>query len=71
MFPGERMLGFGGIDGDLNLSATADLAQAAARLFEYLHQLDASDQPIAVAPIPDTGLGRAINDRLARAAAPR
>ena len=71
VFPGERMLGFGGIDGDLNLSATADLAQAAARLFEYLHQLDASDQPIAVAPIPDTGLGRAINDRLARAAAPR
>jgi L-threonylcarbamoyladenylate synthase len=71
VFPGERMLGFGGIDGDLNLSASADLAQAAARLFEYLHQLDASDQPIAVAPIPDTGLGRAINDRLARAAAPR
>lgn len=69
--PGERMLGFGDIDGEMNLSAKGDLAQAAARLFDYLHQLDISDQPIAVAPIPDTGLGRAINDRLARAAAPR
>jgi L-threonylcarbamoyladenylate synthase len=69
--PGERMLGFGAITGDLNLSETGDLAQAAARLFDYLHQMDVSDQPISVAPIPDTGLGRAINDRLARAAAPR
>ena len=71
VLPGERMLGFGDVDGDLNLSETADLAQAAARLFEYLHQMDVSDQPIAVAPIPDIGLGRAINDRLTRAAAPR
>ena len=37
----------------------------------HLHALDASGQPIAVAPVPDVGLGRAINDRLRRAAAPR
>ncbi len=68
---GEIHLGFGPVEGDLNLSSTSDLAQAAARLFDYLHQMDAADQPIAIAPIPDVGLGRAINDRLARAAAPR
>ncbi|MEP2028558.1 MAG: L-threonylcarbamoyladenylate synthase [Paracoccaceae bacterium] len=69
--PGEKMLGFGDIDGDFNLSPSGNLAQAAARLFDYLHQLDSTPQPIAVAPIPSSGLGRAINDRLARAAAPR
>jgi SUA5 domain. len=44
---------------------------AASHLFDHLHQLDAMNRPIAVAPIPDHGLGRAINDRLRRAAAPR
>ncbi|MEP2640468.1 L-threonylcarbamoyladenylate synthase [Roseobacter sp.] len=69
--PGEVMLGFGPTDGALNLSPTGDLHAAAANLFEMLHRLDATGQPIAVAPIPVHGLGRAINDRLARAAAPR
>ena len=68
---GELFLGFGAVDGDLNLSPTGNLAEAAANLFEYLHQLDANGAPIAVAPIPDHGLGTAINDRLRRAAAPR
>ncbi len=67
----EVFLGFGAIDCDLNLSQTGDLAEAAANLFEYLHRLDAMGRPIAVAPVPDHGLGRAINDRLRRAAAPR
>ncbi len=68
---GELFLGFGACDGDLNLSSDADLAEAAANLFDYLHQLDARAEPIAVAPIPQIGLGCAINDRLRRAAAPR
>lgn len=68
----ELLLGFGEINGDLNLSASGDLREAAAKLFGHLHKLDdGSKRPIAVAPIPDHGLGRAINDRLARAAAPR
>ena len=67
----ELMLGFGAVSGDLNLSASGDLVEAAANLFGYLHQLDALDRPIAVAPVPGSGLGRAINDRLRRAAAPR
>ncbi|MEM1075707.1 MAG: L-threonylcarbamoyladenylate synthase [Pseudomonadota bacterium] len=69
--PGEVLLGFGPGKADLNLSATGDLREAAANLFEYLHKVDATGQPIAVASIPDVGLGRAINDRLRRAAAPR
>jgi len=70
--PGEAMLGFGPVPGDLTLSASGDLAEAAANLFGHLHALDAMGTlRIAVAPIPDHGLGRAINDRLARAAAPR
>ena len=69
--PGEVLLGFGSVDGDLNLSPSGDLSEAAANLFDHLHQLDRTGKPIAVAPIPDHGLGRAINDRLARAAAPR
>ncbi|MFC4671079.1 L-threonylcarbamoyladenylate synthase [Seohaeicola nanhaiensis] len=69
--PGEVLLGFGPMACDLNLSATGDLAEAAANLFTHLHSLDATGRPIAVAPVPDTGLGRAINDRLHRAAAPR
>ncbi|MCK8463932.1 L-threonylcarbamoyladenylate synthase [Aliiroseovarius sp. S1339] len=70
--PGERLLGFGHVEADLNLSPSGDLVEAAANLFRYLHQLDIEgDAPIAVSPIPDHGMGRAINDRLRRAAAPR
>ncbi len=67
----EVLLGFGDMPCDLNLSRSGDLVQAAANLFDFLHQLDAMARPIAVAPIPNHGLGRAINDRLKRAAAPR
>jgi len=78
--PGEAAILFGpqqikGIDGaaiQLNLSAKGDLAEAAANLFDYMKQADASGAgTIAFAPIPDEGLGEAINDRLRRAAAPR
>ena len=69
--PGELFLGFGAMDCDLNLSAAGDLAEAAANLFTHLHALDALGRPIAVAPVPASGLGLAINDRLRRAAAPR
>lgn len=68
--PGETHISFGTAS-DLTLSATGDLAQAAARLFDMLHRADAIGRPIAVAPIPNHGLGAAINDRLQRAAAPR
>lgn len=55
-----------------NLSPSGDLTEAARNLFSMLHKLDAEGAAtIAVAPIPDTGLGEAINDRLRRAAAPR
>lgn len=67
----EVLLGFGPVAGDLSLSANGDLHEAAANLFGHLHQLDATGRPIAVAPIPQIGLGLAINDRLRRAAAPR
>ncbi|RDJ20453.1 threonylcarbamoyl-AMP synthase [Bosea caraganae] len=76
---GEAWLGFGperagfiapGIA--LNLSPMGDLAEAAANLFGYMRQLDAQGPAaIAIAPIPESGLGEAINDRLRRAAAPR
>ncbi|WP_423209275.1 threonylcarbamoyl-AMP synthase [Paracoccus yeei] len=69
--PGELLIGFGPVAGEMSLSEEADLAEAAARLFELLHQADAQGRPIAVAPVPETGLGAAINDRLRRAAAPR
>ena len=70
--PGETYLGFGPHDAPLSLSRSGDLTEAAARLFDCLHQLDARGASrIAVAPIPEHGLGRAINDRLRRAAAPR
>ncbi|MBC7132123.1 MAG: threonylcarbamoyl-AMP synthase [Roseovarius sp.] len=70
--PGEAMLGFGAVAGDLSLSPSGDLREAAANLFHHLHALDATGvRGIAVAPIPEVGLGRAINDRLRRAAAPR
>jgi L-threonylcarbamoyladenylate synthase len=67
----EAFLAFGPMQGDLNLSPTGNLREAAANLFDHLHQLDATGRAIAVAPIPNTGLGMAINDRLQRAAAPR
>lgn len=65
----EFLIGFGEIGGDATLSPTGDLVEAAARLFDRLHQADASPRPrIAVAPVPEEGLGIAINDRLRRAA---
>ena len=68
----EWMIGFGGIDGDVSLSPSGDLVEAAARLFDLLHEADRQARArIAVAPIPTRGLGAAINDRLRRAAAPR
>ena len=75
--PGEALLAFGkdvpaAAGPVINLSARADLVEAAANLFAALRTLDAAGTPtIAVMPIPGEGLGEAINDRLARAAAPR
>lgn len=69
---GEFFIGFNDIEGEINLSRTGDLLEAAARLFDALHAAEASNASgIAVAPIPEAGLGAAINDRLRRAAAPR
>ncbi|MEA3032435.1 MAG: L-threonylcarbamoyladenylate synthase [Sphingomonadales bacterium] len=70
--PDEWLIGFGPVQGDDSLSASGDLEEAAARLFAALHRADAQAKPrIAVAPIPETGIGAAINDRLRRSAAPR
>ncbi len=71
--PGEALLGFGPAPGvTLNLSESGDLREAAANLFAMLRALDRPEfAGIAVMPIPEEGLGRAINDRLKRAAAPR
>jgi L-threonylcarbamoyladenylate synthase len=78
--PGEALLAFGshpvsGIDAAavvMNLSARGDLTEAAANLFGYLRALDTKGaQTIAVMPIPQDGLGEAINDRLRRAAVGR
>ena len=70
--PGEFHIGFGPVSGDATLSASGDLTEAAGRLFDLLHVAQASGRAgIAVAPVPNHGLGLAINDRLARAAAPR
>ncbi|WP_415184164.1 L-threonylcarbamoyladenylate synthase [Phaeovulum sp.] len=72
--PGEIWLGYGPIGADFNLSPSSDLVEAAANLFKTLRDADRQAGPkgrIAVAPIPNHGLGRAINDRLRRAAAPR
>lgn len=71
--PGEKLLGFGpDAPADaLNLSRKGDLAEAAAHLFAMMRALDTETDAIAVMPIPFTGLGEAINDRLKRAAAPR
>lgn len=77
---GEALIRFGGasIEGEdkaaiiLDLSPSSDLAEAAANLFDHLKTADASGaHRIAITPIPNTGLGEAINDRLSRAAAPR
>lgn len=70
---GETYLGFGPANsGEHTLSARGDLSEAAANLYAMLRSLDATNPAgIAVAPIPRTGLGEAINDRLTRAAAPR
>jgi L-threonylcarbamoyladenylate synthase len=68
----EYLIGFGNIEGDASLSRSGDLVEAASRLFDLLHEADASPRPrIAVAPVPAQGLGAAINDRLQRAAADR
>jgi L-threonylcarbamoyladenylate synthase len=69
---GEALLGFGPVaDAWLNLSPSGDLREAAANLFAMLREMDEQVEAIAVSPIPPTGLGEAVNDRLARAAAPR
>jgi L-threonylcarbamoyladenylate synthase len=72
----EALLAFGpatapGANIVLNLSKRGDLKEAAANLFAMIRQLDSKADAIAVMPIPETGLGEAINDRLRRAAAPR
>ncbi|MEC9153301.1 MAG: L-threonylcarbamoyladenylate synthase [Pseudomonadota bacterium] len=70
---GEAYLGFRDTPhAELNLSISGNLTEAAANLFAFLHDLDDPRWPgIAVAPIPERSLGRAINDRLRRACAPR
>jgi L-threonylcarbamoyladenylate synthase len=68
----EYLIGFGPVIGDRTLSAAGDPVEAAARLFDLLHEADAAPQSrIAVAPVPGEGLAAAIRDRLNRAAAPR
>ena len=72
----EALLSFGphGLSGsreERNLSPSGDLREAAANLFAMMRSLDRENGVIAVMPVPDRGLGRAINDRLQRAAAPR
>ena len=70
---GEILIGFGAVQGTLTLSPRGELAEAAANLFTLLRQADNATlyKCIAVAPIPEQGIGLAINDRLRRAAAPR
>ena len=69
---GGALAGFAGRPAYLDLSPAGDLAEAAARLFGFLRRLDAAGlAAIAIAPVPETGPGEAINDRLRRAAAPR
>ena len=66
----EFHIGFGAIAGHFNLSPSADLAEAAARLYAALHAGAGDSRPkVAVAPIPEHGIGAAIADRLRRAAA--
>lgn len=68
---GETLIGFGDIEGDLTLSSSGNLSESASNLFKILRKADNRGLPIAVAPIPNTGIGIALNDRLQRAAAPR
>ena len=71
-FGKNRARGYENVVAMLNLSPSGNLREAAANLFSYLQRLDSSAaKTIAVEPIPNTGLGEAINDRLSRAAAPR
>ena len=66
----EFLIGFGAVAGDVTLSVSGDLGEAASRLYACLHEAANAPQPrIAVAPVPEEGVGRAINDRLRRAAA--
>lgn len=66
----EFHIGFGGVAGHASLSPSGDLAEAASRLYALLHEGAGADFPrIAVAPVPEGGIGAAINDRLRRAAA--
>ncbi|MFN3863624.1 MAG: L-threonylcarbamoyladenylate synthase [Erythrobacter sp.] len=66
----EFLIGFGQVAGDVTLSASGDIDEAAARLYACLHAAARAPHPrIAVAPVPEHGVGRAINDRLKRAAA--
>jgi L-threonylcarbamoyladenylate synthase len=66
----EFLIGFGAVAGDCTLSPSGDVNEAAARLYACLHEAAQAGQPrIAVAPVPEEGVGRAINDRLKRAAA--
>lgn len=68
--PDEFLIGFGAVEGNTTLSASGDLTEAASRLYAALHEAARAPQPrIAVAPVPEEGVGRAINDRLRRAAA--
>ncbi|MBB4857874.1 L-threonylcarbamoyladenylate synthase [Novosphingobium chloroacetimidivorans] len=68
--PDEFLIGFGDVAGHLSMSARGDLEEAASRLYAVLHEAASAVQPrIAVAPIPKSGVGSAINDRLRRAAA--
>ena len=67
----EFYIGFGEVSGDCSLSAEGNLEEAASRLYACLHEGAASHKPrIAIAPVPEVGIGRAINDRLRRAATP-
>ncbi len=67
--PDEWLIGFGAVKGDVNLSTSGNLEEAASHLFDFLHAADAAPTTrIAVARIPDHGLGIAVNDRLRRAA---
>lgn len=67
----EFLIGFGSVEGDCTLSAGGFVHEAASRLYACLHEAASAPQPrIAVAPVPEAGVGRAINDRLRRAAAP-
>lgn len=65
----EFLIGFGPVAGSITLSAEGNMAEAASRLYTCLHTAARSGHPrIAIAPVPDAGVGEAINDRLRRAA---